>query len=99
MQITTWGDRFCANEGGLRDYAHKEWNGILRDFYYPRWVAYWQTLQDQFDGKPEVILDYYAMEEPWTLERKVYGSESEGDCIAVAKEVFNNVFGGGDGVK
>lgn len=27
---------------------------------------YWQTLQVQLDGKPEVKLDYYAMEEPWT---------------------------------
>ena len=57
-QITTWGNRVCADEGGLRDYAHKEWNGILRDFYYKRWAAYWQTLQDQLDGKPEVKLVY-----------------------------------------
>lgn len=92
VQITTWGNRVCANDGGLRDYAHKEWNGILKDFYYKRWAAYWQTLQDVLDGKPMVELDYYAMEEPWTLAHNTYPAKGEGDCIAVAKEVFNEVF-------
>ena len=30
VQITTWGNRYCADTGGLRDYAHKEWQGLLR---------------------------------------------------------------------
>ena len=92
VQITTWGNRVCANDGGLRDYAHKEWNGLLKDFYYKRWAAYWQTLQDVLDGKPMVELDYYAMEEPWTLAHNPYASQAEGDCVSVAKEVFNKVF-------
>lgn len=92
VQITTWGNRVCADDGGLRDYAHKEWNGILRDFYYKRWAAYWQTLQDQLDGKPEVILDYYAMEEPWTLAKNPYTAAPEGNSIDIAKEVFNKIF-------
>lgn len=92
VQITTWGNRVCANDGGLRDYAHKEWNGLLKDFYYKRWAAYWQTLQDVLDGKPMVELDYYAMEEPWTLTHNPYASQPEGDCVSVAKEVFNEVF-------
>ena len=92
VQITTWGNRVCANDGGLRDYAHKEWNGLLKDFYYKRWAAYWQTLQDVLDGKPMVELDYYAMEEPWTVAHNPYPAKGEGDCISVAKEVFNEVF-------
>lgn len=92
VQITTWGNRVCANDGGLRDYAHKEWNGLLKDFYYKRWAAYWQTLQDVLDGKPMVELDYYAMEEPWTLAHNPNASQPEGDCVSVAKEVFNEVF-------
>lgn len=92
VQITTWGNRVCANDGGLRDYAHKEWNGLLKDFYYKRWAAYWQTLQDVLDGKPMVELDYYAMEEPWTLAHNPYASQPEGDCVSVAKEVFNEIF-------
>lgn len=94
VQITTWGPRECADKGKLRDYAHKEWNGILKDFYYPRWEAYWQTLRDNFEGKPLVELDYYAMEEPWTLSHTPYSSAPEGDCIDTAREVFTLVFGG-----
>ena len=93
VQITTWGNRTCADDGGLRDYAHKEWNGILKDFYYKRWSEFWKTLQDVLDGKHEVKLDYYAMEEPWTLADNHYSSVAEGDCIDVAKDVFNRVFG------
>ena len=37
VQITTWGNRVAADDGGLHDYAHREWNGLLRDFYYLRW--------------------------------------------------------------
>ena len=91
VQITTWGNRTCADDGGLRDYAHKEWNGILRDFYYMRWSAYWKTLQDQLDGKPEVKLDYYAMEEPWTRAKNPYTAEPEGDCIEMAKKAIKLV--------
>ncbi|MBE6287310.1 MAG: alpha-N-acetylglucosaminidase [Mediterranea massiliensis] len=88
VQITTWGNRFCADEGGLRDYAHKEWNGLLRDFYYTRWSIYWQTLQDVLDGKPLITLDYYAIEEPWTLAKNPYTSTPEGDPITLAKEAI-----------
>lgn len=39
-----------------------------------------------------VELDYYAMEEPWTVAHNPYLAKGEGDCISVAKEVFNEVF-------
>jgi len=94
VQITTWGNRYSANEGGLRDYAHKEWNGILKDFYYKRWEAYWKTLSDVLNGKPMMELDYYSMEEPWTKATNPYSAAPENDCVTVAKEVFSKAFGG-----
>ena len=27
--ITTWGPRVASEDGGLRDYAHREWSGLL----------------------------------------------------------------------
>ena len=115
VQITTWGDRECADKGGLRDYANKEWNGLLRDFYYPRWQIYFDALEAQmkhnslpdydvlgsgnFSNKtadelfalalpsgPEI--DWYSIEEPWTLMKGGYTRETEGDPIEVAKEVI-----------
>lgn len=93
VQITTWGNRFSANDGGLRDYAHKEWNGILKDFYYKRWSAYWQVLRDVLAGKPMIELDYYAMEEPWTKATNIYTAKPEGDSVTTAEEVFKKAFG------
>ncbi len=102
VQITTWGNRYCADTGKLRDYAHKEWNGLLRDFYYPRWKHFFSILQQELKGElpmspignsstktdtnPAFTIDWYAMEEPWTLQRNTYGAEAEGDVVERVKK-------------
>lgn len=91
-QITTWGDRHAADNGGLRDYAHKEWNGILKDFYYMRWKLYFDYLSLQLDGQNPQKIDFYAVEEPWTKATNLYTTEPVGDCIDTAKKVFKEVF-------
>ena len=115
VQITTWGNRYCADTGGLRDYAHKEWQGLLKDFYYVRWKTYFEALAAQMKaqtapqpellgGGPnasktaaelfkmalpqEVKLDYYAIEEPWTLQHNVYSAAPEGSPVDVAREAM-----------
>ena len=119
VQITTWGNRYCADTGGLRDYAHKEWQGLLKDFYYVRWKAYFDALaaqmqaqmkpqRDLLGGGPnatktaaelfqmalpqEVKLDYYAIEEPWTLQHNPYSSAPKGSPVDVAKEAMALIF-------
>lgn len=57
VQITTWGNRTCANEGGLRDYAHKEWQGLLRDFYFMRWHTYLDALSKQMTAHTQPDFD------------------------------------------
>jgi len=116
VQITTWGNRTCADKGGLRDYAHKEWQGILKDFYYKRWSIYMKALADQMEAstKPDYEalgggknanktaselfqmalpsgpqIDWYSIEEPWTLQHNAYTSKPEGNSVEVAKEVVN----------
>lgn len=115
VQITTWGNRTCANEGGLRDYAHKEWQGLLRDFYFMRWHTFLNalSLQLQRQSQPDLeglgegansnktadelfqmalpaapVIDWYALEEPWTLQHQHYSPEPEGDCIEMARRVM-----------
>jgi alpha-N-acetylglucosaminidase len=90
-QITTWGNRVCADDGGLRDYAHKEWNGILKDFYYKRWSTYFASLEDQLNGKPKVDIDFYGLEEPWTKQTNQYSSKPEGNCVDMAKEAIKMI--------
>lgn len=93
VQITTWGNRSAAESGGLREYAHKEWSGVLADFYYPRWKAYFEALAATLDGKPMKQLDFYAMDEKWTLLHNVYPYEAQGNPVEFAQTAFNNVFG------
>lgn len=115
VQLTTWGNRECADKGGLRDYANKEWQGLLKDFYYPRWERWMQALDRQMEedsgprpdalgGGPNAnktsselfamalpsapVIDWYAMEEPWTLLKGGYTAQPEGDAVDVALEVM-----------
>lgn len=115
VQITTWGNRVCADQGGLRDYANKEWQGLLRDFYYVRWNTYFKALEQQMEhhskpdynemgGGPNATktaselfamalpsgpqIDWYAIEEPWTLKKGGYSSQPEGNAIDMAKKVI-----------
>ena len=91
VQVTTWGNRVAADEGGLRDYAHKEWNGLLRDFYYNRWEVWIDRQKAQLNGAPVKAIDFYAIEEPWTKQTNPYSSQAEGDVIEVAKEVYAKI--------
>ena len=116
VQITTWGNRLCADNGGLHDYAHKEWQGILKDFYHMRWSTYFRELTKQMEAKrkpdieklgsgkykgmttddlfklaleQDVHIDWYALEEPWTLKHNAYLPQPEGQPVDVAKEVIS----------
>lgn len=93
VQITTWGNRDAAERGGLREYAHKEWNGVLADFYYPRWQAYFKALSETFDGHPMKEFDFYAMDEQWTLRHNTYPYEAQGDPVVFSQEAFRRVLG------
>lgn len=115
VQITTWGNRVCADQGGLRDYAHKEWQGLLKDFYFKRWSLYLDALSkqmhaqlkpnpDALGGGPNAnktsselfamalphgpVIDWYAVEEPWTKLHNSYSAEPVGDPITMAARVM-----------
>jgi len=120
VQITTWGNRYCADTGGLRDYAHKEWQGLLKDFYYPRWKTYFDALRQQMASNsrpnPDLLgngqysnktadelfalarphapeIDWYALEEPWTLQHNPYSPTPQGDPINIAKNIAKRFLG------
>ena len=41
--ITTWGDEAQNGGGQLRDYSYRSWQGLLKDYYYPRWAYYFEN--------------------------------------------------------
>ena len=68
--ITTWGNREAANRGGLHDYGNKEWAGLLREFYYPRWELWLRELNAAVAaGKSpaDIDIDWFSIEQPWTV--------------------------------
>jgi alpha-N-acetylglucosaminidase len=58
-QITYWGPDNPKTD--LRDYAHKEWGGLLRTLYLQRWRAFKASTINELDGKPSTP-DYFGME-------------------------------------
>lgn len=86
--ITLWGDREGSEE--LHDYAAREWNGMLSDFYRPRWDSYLNILRCSFvtGNKP---LDYnrYDAEYQFTTLSKAYPCEPYGDQKAIIAELMS----------
>jgi alpha-N-acetylglucosaminidase len=62
-QITYWGPDNPGTD--LRDYAHKEWSGLLRTLYLQRWRAFRASIIDQLDGKQSPSPDYFSIEKQW----------------------------------
>ena len=84
--ITTWGDRAASD--ALHDYAHREWNGILRDFYYNRWKIWIDRTAKELRGDSHQDIDWYGVEEVWTKQRNPYPAEPEGECIKTARRIY-----------
>ena len=92
VQITTWGNRTASDTGGLHDYAHKEWSGLLADFYYTRWKIWIdRLLSDPYGPDPALSIDYYSLEEPWTLLHNSYPPDACASPVPTAIRIWNTV--------
>lgn len=61
-QITTWGLREASEKGRLHDYAHREWSGLIKDFYIPRWQKWFSERLRLWDSGQQPEIDFYALE-------------------------------------
>ncbi|MDE2480747.1 MAG: alpha-N-acetylglucosaminidase [bacterium] len=89
--ITTWGpDRKTYD--ALRDYANRDWSGLMRTFYKDRWSHYFGSLRTALEhgAEPEPI-DWFEHDRAWTLRRDPYPTEPHGDTIAVARAIAKDV--------
>ena len=85
--IGTWSTKQTA----LRDYAHREWGGMLKDYYYPRWKTYLAYLEGQLKGKNVVAPQLYAHERIWVEAHNQYRVSGE-NPVQVAKEIFQKYY-------
>ena len=93
LLVTAWGPESSANGGGLRDYSNREWAGLMKDYYYPRWKLMFDKLKA--GSAAPSFNSYFSMEYKWATTPTVdipYPSTSQGDPIEVAKEIFDKYY-------
>ncbi|MFE7401663.1 alpha-N-acetylglucosaminidase [Streptomyces sp. NPDC057557] len=86
--LTTWGHRSGSESGGLRDYANREWSGLVSDFYAKRWMLYFDSLDTSLvTGQPPAAIDWFERDNAWNREIKSYPVKPTGDPVALAETV------------
>lgn len=79
-QITLWGD-----DGEILDYATKQWNGIVKDYYLPRWTLFFQQLTNSLENN--VTFHQWQFQEdvfkeveyPFNTANKIYPTQAQGE--------------------
>ncbi len=87
VQIAYWGPDYNP-QTNLRDYSHREWNGMLADFYLPRWEVFFKDLKSQLDGNPPTEIDYFSMEDTWVRKTNTYPTEPKGNYLELVDRVL-----------
>ena len=95
--LTLWG-----SGERLRDYAWKEWSGLLSGFYEKRWGIFFQRQQQSLDsGHPfdsdACHAELLRFEDEWAGRRETYPSVPRGDSVAVAQRLFDKYLAGSPG--
>jgi len=94
-QITYWGPD--SNPTSLvHDYANKEWSGLLKDFYLPRWLVFFDYAEKRLKGETVAWPDFFSLEKAWAKRRgmpaETGGSGKPGeDCIKILPEIISNI--------
>lgn len=90
--LTTWGNRKASEDGNLHEYGNKDWAGLTRDYYEPRWKMYFDSLRDSLTtGQPPKPIDWYAFGDGWNHETGAYPSTSEGDPYQAATKIAHEL--------
>ena len=90
--LTLWG-KVEEVDDFPRDYARKEWSGMLTGFYLKRWEPFLQGLADSLrQGKAfdteAFQLQLLQWERDWVDQRETYPTEPHGDSLAVAQKLW-----------
>jgi len=93
--ITLWG----VPQGGLDDYAAKQWAGMMRDYYGRRWARFYDALDRSladdkpWDAKP-FNDDILKWQDDWAKETAVFPAKPSGeDPVRVAKALYEKYAG------
>lgn len=89
--LTVWGTRAGA-DAGLRDYANREWAGLVGGLYRARWSTYFEELRAALaEGRAPKKIDWFALEDHWTRDPGPLATEPTGDTYSVATQVWERL--------
>ncbi|GGJ98837.1 hypothetical protein GCM10007063_21410 [Lentibacillus kapialis] len=89
--LTVWGNR-SGSEAGLQDYSNREWQGLVGDYYYSRWKAYFDSLDKALKtGENPKSIDWYEFGNNWAKQTNDYPLESTGDIYELAQQVYDEL--------
>ncbi|XP_070531316.1 alpha-N-acetylglucosaminidase isoform X2 [Cardiocondyla obscurior] len=78
-QITLWGPN-----GEIRDYANKQWSGVMADYFKPRWELFLKALEKSLVQRIKLNISeindriFREVEQPFTFSTKYYPTETKG---------------------
>ncbi|KAK3086286.1 hypothetical protein FSP39_016333 [Pinctada imbricata] len=88
-QVTLWGPR-----GEIRDYACKQWSGLLKDYYIPRWMIFVDHAVDVLANNKTYNttalndMIYEKVELPFSSNLQVtYPTEPTGDSVKINQQI------------
>ena len=84
MLIGTWTETLSP----VRDYAHKEWGGLLKDYYLPRWTNYIAYLKGTLEGRSLTVPNSFQVEKAWINAHNKYVLETGVDPVETAKRMY-----------
>ncbi|MGM1018333.1 MAG: alpha-N-acetylglucosaminidase TIM-barrel domain-containing protein [Actinomycetota bacterium] len=85
--LTTWGTKASFS---LHDYANREWQGLVGDFYASRWEQYFDTLRTTLtQGGNPASIDWYEVDEAWAKGNHDYPAEPSGDIVEEAEQTVD----------
>ncbi len=89
--VTTW----SGKTDELNDYAHRQWAGLMRDYYLPRWEAFFAEYRAVLAGKmpAEQLNNWYNTRRAnadiaFAKATTTYPTKAQGNTVAIATELL-----------
>ncbi|RLN50483.1 hypothetical protein BBJ29_004188 [Phytophthora kernoviae] len=95
-QVTRWGDN---NNEAIHDYAGKEWSGLVKGYYIPRWHMWLSEVCKAYTEGHEIDEKAFKkkrvdFELKWQLSRESYPTTTVGDSLAISKRIYSEYIDG-----
>lgn len=89
-QISFWGNNDLPNNI-LHDYANKEWQGLLKDLYLPRWNKFFEYQAAKLYGSSTKYPDFFDMEKTWSQQNNIYTDTPQGNIMTILGEIHTAI--------